>query len=166
MFGTNRASILSNTNTITKPTETSFHLRLVSEAYHQVRPKWFLSLWYVWRKPGTYLAPTLTLSPNGPKRDSTWPMSPRSSIRFIQNDSQPMVRSVQTLDLSCIKISTNSKWTKQAPTWVSSVRHTIGCIQNNFWAYGTFGANHAPILHRHYSVSKWTETRFHMTHVT
>ena len=27
--------------------------------------------WYVWRKPCTDLAPTITLSPNGPKRDST-----------------------------------------------------------------------------------------------
>jgi len=66
-----------------------------------VRPKWFLSLWYVWRKPWTYLAPTLTLSPNGRKWDSTWPMSPRSSI---------------------------------------------GCIQNDCGAYGTFGANRALIL--------------------
>ena len=31
-----------------------------------MRPKRYLSLWYVWRKPGTYLALTLTPSPNGP----------------------------------------------------------------------------------------------------
>jgi hypothetical protein len=50
----------------------------------------------------TYLAPIQTLPPNGLKRDSTWPMSPRSSI---------------------------------------------DCVQNNIRAYGTFGTNHAPILH-------------------
>ena len=33
-----------------------------------MHPKWFLSLWYVQRKPCTYLAPTLTLSPKGKKR--------------------------------------------------------------------------------------------------
>ena len=31
-----------------------------------MRPKRYLSLWYVWRKPCTYLALTLTPSPNGP----------------------------------------------------------------------------------------------------
>jgi hypothetical protein len=30
-----------------------------------------------------------------------------------------------------------------------SPRSIIGCVQNNFHAYGTFGANHAGILHRH-----------------
>ena len=49
----------------------------------------------------TYLAPTLTLSPNGRKGDSTRPTSHRSAI---------------------------------------------GCVQNNFGAYGTFGANRALIL--------------------
>jgi hypothetical protein len=36
----------------------------------------------------------------------------------------------------------------QASTWASSPRSTIRCVQNVFWAYGTFGANHAPILHQ------------------
>jgi hypothetical protein len=48
-------------------------------------PKRFPCLCYIWRKPYTYLAPTLTLSANGPKQDSTWPKSPRSCIRCIQN---------------------------------------------------------------------------------
>jgi hypothetical protein len=130
-------------------------------------PKQFLRLWYIWRKPCNYLALKLILSPNGPK------------------------------------------W---ASIWASSPKCTIWCIQNNFWAYGTYGANHAPIMHRnqHYlqkdrmeilhdprhlgvpsgaskmiskamvhlvqtvdlsctetnTISKWTETRFYMTHVT
>jgi hypothetical protein len=90
-------------STISKLTELSFHLSLVSKEYHQVRPEWFLSLWYVWPKLCTYLASPLTLSPNRPKRDSTWPTPPRRSIQCIQ-----------TMHLSCIKISTISKWTKSS----------------------------------------------------
>jgi hypothetical protein len=123
--------------------------------YHRVRSKRFLRLWYVWCKPCTYLALILTLSLNGPKWDSTWPTSPRCSIRCVQNDFQaygtlgesrapillqyyvslqmdwkeipddpgnlgvlsgvckaifePVVRSEQTVHLSCLKISTISK---------------------------------------------------------
>jgi hypothetical protein len=90
--------------------------------------------------------------------------------------------------------------------------HLIQCVQNDLWGYDTFGANHAPIVHRnqHYfqkdrnevlhdprhlgvlssaskmiyeamvrlvqtvdlfctetnTISKWTKTRFYMTHVT
>jgi hypothetical protein len=64
-----------------------------------------MSLWYIWRKPCTYLLPILTPSPNEKKWDLNWPTSPRSSIRCIQND---FIRD-----------------------------------------YGTFGANHSPIV-RHY----------------
>ena len=38
---------------------------------------------------------------------------------------------------------------KHGSTWSSSPRSTIGCVQNDYWAYGTFGANRAPILHPH-----------------
>ena len=73
--------------------------------YHREHPKRFLTIWYIWFKPCTYLAPTLTTSPNGPKHDSTRPTSPRSSI---------------------------------------------GCVQNDFRAYRTLGANRAPILRQYY----------------
>jgi hypothetical protein len=91
-------------STISKWSESSFHLGLVIYEYHHVCPKWFMSLWYVWRKLCTHLALALALSPNELNQASTWSWSPRS---------------------------------------------TIGCIQNEFWAYGMFGANHAPILHWH-----------------
>jgi hypothetical protein len=35
------------TNTVSKWIETSFHLSLVTQEYHPVHPKQFLSLWYV-----------------------------------------------------------------------------------------------------------------------
>jgi hypothetical protein len=76
----------TNTNTVSKRTEMRFHITHVTEEFHRVRPIWFLSLWYVWCKPCTYFAPTLTLSPNGLKWGSTWPTSPRRSIRSVQND--------------------------------------------------------------------------------
>jgi hypothetical protein len=60
-------------STISKRTKTSFHLSPVTLEFHQVRPIRFLSLRYVQSKPCTYIAPTLTMSTNGPKRDSTWP---------------------------------------------------------------------------------------------
>jgi hypothetical protein len=71
--------------TISKWTEMSYHFDLGTEEYHRVRPKWFLSHWYVWGKLCTYLAPKLTLSPNE-SWDSTWPASPRSSIGCVQKD--------------------------------------------------------------------------------
>jgi hypothetical protein len=58
----------------------------------------------------SYLAPTQTLSPNEKKRDSTWPTSPRGSIGCVQNYFRALVCSTQTMHLSCIKISTISKW--------------------------------------------------------
>jgi hypothetical protein len=66
----------------------------------------------LWRKPCTYLAMTVMLSPNGPKWDSTRPMSPRSSSGASKTISEPIVCSVQTVPLSCVKISTISKWTE------------------------------------------------------
>jgi hypothetical protein len=54
-------------STISKQTEMSFHLSLITSEHHQVHLKRFLSLQYVRRKPCTYLAPTVTLSINGPK---------------------------------------------------------------------------------------------------
>jgi hypothetical protein len=58
------------TNTVSKQTKMRFE-------FHPVRPKQFLSLWYVRHKPRTYLASRL--SPNAPKWVSTWASSPRST---------------------------------------------------------------------------------------
>jgi hypothetical protein len=87
--------------TVSKQTKSTFDLSIITLEYHWMSLKRFLTLRYVWRKSYTYLGLTPTLSPNGPKQDSTRPTSLSSSI---------------------------------------------GSIQNDFWAYGTFGANHACIL--------------------
>jgi hypothetical protein len=60
----------------------------------------------------TFVAPTLTLSPIGPKQESSWPTSPMSSIGESKTISKPMVCLAQTVHLSCVKINTISKWTK------------------------------------------------------
>jgi hypothetical protein len=64
------------TNTVSKSSEMRFE-------FHSVRLKQFLSLWYVRRKPCTYLASRLALSLNGPKWDFMWPTSPRSFIGCV-----------------------------------------------------------------------------------
>jgi hypothetical protein len=56
-----------DTNTVSNWTETRLHMTYVSKGFHRVRPKRFLSLWYVWCKSCTCLAMTITLSPNGLK---------------------------------------------------------------------------------------------------
>jgi hypothetical protein len=44
------------------------------------------------------------------------------------------------------RLALSSNGPNRASTWDSSPRSTIGCVQNDFWAYGTFSANCAPIL--------------------
>jgi hypothetical protein len=66
--------------------------------------------------------------------------------------SKLVVRLVHTVHQSCVKISTISNELNQASTWASSPRSIIGGVQNDFWAYGMFSTNRAPILHpdQHY----------------
>jgi hypothetical protein len=78
----------TDTNTVSKQTEIRFDMTHATYGFHRVRPKWFLSLWYVQHQPCIYLVLRLALSPNGPKCASTFATSPRSSIGFIQNDFQ------------------------------------------------------------------------------
>jgi hypothetical protein len=54
----------TDTNTVYKRTKTRFHMTQVTKELHWVRPKQFLSLWYVRRKACTYLASRLALSRN------------------------------------------------------------------------------------------------------
>ena len=61
----------TNTTTVSKQTEMGFHMTHVTQEFHRMRPKLFPSLCYIWRKPCTYLASRLALSPNGPKQAST-----------------------------------------------------------------------------------------------
>jgi hypothetical protein len=72
-------------STIFKRARTSFHLSLVTRSTI-CASKMIYEPMVLWRKPCTYLAPTLTFSPNRSKRDSISPKSPRSNIGCVHND--------------------------------------------------------------------------------
>jgi hypothetical protein len=139
----------TDTNIVSNWTETRFHMTYASKGFHRVRPKWFLSLWYVWCKSCTCLALTLTLPPIRLRRDSTWPTSPRCSIGCVQNDfwAYGMFGAIRAPVLHWHSHCLQTDW-KQDSTRAPAPRSSIGCFQNNFFAYGTFGANYAPILHQ------------------
>jgi hypothetical protein len=62
-----------------------------------------------------------------------------SSLWYVQ-------RKLCTYLVSRFTLSPNGL--KRASTWGWSPSSTIGSVQNNSWAYGTFSATRAPILHR------------------
>ena len=119
---------------------TRFHMTHVTKDYHRVRPKRYLSLWYVWRKPCTYLALTLTPSPNGPNEIPHDPRHLADRSVASKTISEPVVHLAQTVHLSYINTNTISKQTERDSTWPTSPRSSIGCVQNDFRAYGMFDA--------------------------
>jgi hypothetical protein len=98
----------------------------ISEQYDRVRPKRLQSRWYVRCKPCTHLAPTLTLSLNRLKRDSTWRTHLRVPSGASKTIYEPMVHSVQTKHQSWVKISTIYKRSEQSSTRPSSPRVPSG----------------------------------------
>ena len=63
--------------------------------------------------------------------------------------SEPLVCSAPTAHLSCVKISTISKRTETSFHLSLVTQENHRCVKNDVYACGMFGANHAPILHRH-----------------
>jgi hypothetical protein len=61
-----------------------------------------------------------------------------SSLRYVR-------RKPCTNLASRVALSPNGP--NRASTWASSPWSPIECVQNDFYAYGMFGANRAPILH-------------------
>jgi hypothetical protein len=114
-------------NSVSKQTEASFYLTHISEEFHRVRQKWFLSLLHVRHKWGTYLASRLALSRNRPKWASVLPTSPKSSIGCAQNDFWAYCMFSATVHLSCVLISTISGWTKTSFQLTPSPRRSIRC---------------------------------------
>jgi hypothetical protein len=47
--------------------------------------------------------------------------------------------------LTLIMSPNGPKWDS---TWLGSPRCSFGCVQNDFWTYGKFSTNRAPILHQ------------------
>jgi hypothetical protein len=101
----------TETNTFSKRIEMRFYTTHVTQEFHQVRPKWFLKLRYIWCKLWTYLAPIQTLYPNGPKRDYD-PHHLGVPSGASKKISELTVRLAQTVHLSLVKISSISKRTE------------------------------------------------------
>jgi hypothetical protein len=114
-------------NTISKLTQTIFHLIYTTKDYNLVCPKRFKSLWYIWRKPCTYLVSRLILSPNGPKRASTWPTSPRSTIECAWKDLHERGHSRKPCTYLASRLILSPNGPKRASTWPMSPRSIIGC---------------------------------------
>jgi hypothetical protein len=135
----------TDTNIVSKQTKMRFHTTHVTYEFHRVRPKLFMSLWYVRCKPCTYLASWVALSSNGLNRAPPDPHHlgvPSGASEMIY---EPMVLLMQTEHLSCTDAKSISKRDSTWPTWP---RSSIGCLQYYFWAYCMFDTNHAPILHQ------------------
>jgi hypothetical protein len=154
-------------SSISKRSETSFHSSLVTEEYHRVHLEWFLTLWYAWRKPCNYLAPTQTPSQNRPKQDSTWPTSPGVPLGASKMICKPMLRSAQTVHLSCVKISTFSKRTETSfhLSLITLEYHQLATITIYDPMVRLVQSVHLSCTDTN-TVSKWTKTRFDMNHVT
>jgi hypothetical protein len=155
----------TDTSTISKQKEVRFHMTHVALEFRWMRPKWFLSLWYVRHKLCTYLMSRLAMSLNRPSfhlslvtKEYHWVRPKWFLIRWY------VWRKLCTYLSLTLTVSRNKK--KWDSTWPTSPRNSIGCVQNDFWAYGTSSANNAPIWPDINTISKRKEARFHMTHVT
>jgi hypothetical protein len=110
----------------------------------------------------TYIAPALTLSRNESRQDCTWATSPRSFIECVQNDfraygtfSAPILRQ----DLHYLQIDRNKLPLEPCHLEVplramKMISEPMVCLAEPVQVYCT-DTN---------TVSKWTKTRFHMTH--
>jgi hypothetical protein len=99
----------TDTNIVSKHTKTRPHMTHITYEFHRVRPKLFMSLWYLQCKPCTYLTSRLALSPNGPNRappDAHLLRVPTGASKTIY---EPIVRLTQTEHLSCTDTNTVSK---------------------------------------------------------
>jgi hypothetical protein len=54
----------------------------------------------------------------------------------------------------------------RASTWASSPRSIIGCVQNDLWAEVCLAQTVHLSCTDTNTISEWTKTKFHMTHVT
>ena len=82
-----------------------------TKEFLRVHPKRYLSLWYVKNNPWTYVTSTLTPFANGPNEIPQDPRHLGVASGASKTISEPMVRSAQTVHLSCVKVGIISKWT-------------------------------------------------------
>jgi hypothetical protein len=118
-----------------------------------------------WCKPCTCLALTLTLSPNGLKRDSTRPMSLTSPSVASKTICEPMVRSVQTCTYLVSRLALSPNRPNRAPpdprhlgvpSGASKLIYDPMVCLTQIVHLSCTDAN---------TVSKQIEMRFHKTHI-
>ena len=80
--------------------------------------------------------------------------------------SEPMVRFGKIVQLSYINTNTVSKRTEGDSTWPTSPRSSIGCVQNDFRAYGSSVETMHQSCIKISTISKWTKTSFQLSIVT
>jgi hypothetical protein len=102
----------NDTNTVFKWTKTRFHMTNVTLEFHRVHPQRFLSLWYVWHKPCTYLMLRSALSPNVSKEVPLEPCHLAVPFGASKTIPEPIICSAQIVLLSCTDTNTISEQTK------------------------------------------------------
>jgi hypothetical protein len=143
-------------STITKQTETSIHLSLFPLEFHMFYAKQFLSLGYVWHKPCT---DTNTVS----KWTKTRFTMNHVIYEFHRVRPKPFLGQWYVQCKPCTYLASRLAL---SPNGLKSHWDTIGYVQNDYWAHGTFGATmHLSCTYTN-TVSKRTEIRFDMTHIT
>jgi hypothetical protein len=128
----------TETNTISKQNKTRFCMTHVTLDFCWIHPKQHPSQLY---QDLHYLKSDRNELPLEPRH--LW--VPSGACKMI---SEVMVRLAQIKDLPCTStntISNGAKWDSTRPTSPSS---SIGRVQNDFWANGTFDADRAPILNQ------------------
>ena len=98
-----------DTNNVSKWKDARVQMTHVTKAFHLVRPKRFLSQWYIPHKPCTYLASRLAIYPKG---QNELPLEPRHLVvpsGASKTICKPMVHLAQTMHLSFTDTNTFSK---------------------------------------------------------
>jgi hypothetical protein len=144
-----------------EPSLNPFHQEVPSAT-----PKMIFEAIHVPHKPCTHLASRLTLSPNELKRVSTWPTSCRSTIVCVQNDFWAYGTLGANVHQSCAALTLSPNILKQASTNPWHLGVLSGAPKMIFEPI----ARSAQIVYlscvKINSISKWTKTSFHLTHIT
>jgi hypothetical protein len=134
-------------NNLSKQTEMRFHVTHVTKEFHQVCQKLFLSLWRSvltlhlscvvistiskWTKTSFHLGHVTS--------EYHW-VRPKWFLSLWYVRRKPCTYLALKLRPSLNKLKRDSR----RPM---SPRSSNGCVKNDFWAYRTFTANRAPVLH-------------------
>jgi hypothetical protein len=150
-------------NTVSKRTKASLHLTHIHLGVPSGQAKMISK--HVRHKWGTYLALRLALSSKRPKRASIWPTSPRSSIVCPRWFLSLMHVRHKWGTYLVSRLALYQKRPKWASIWPRSPRSSIVCPKR-FLSLWYVSPNPCTYYVEINTISKWTKTSFHLTHVT